>query len=45
MGLTTEEAANALRFSAGWLTPDTAWEELRATLVRIHAEAARDTDA
>jgi cysteine desulfurase len=25
MGLTTEEAANALRFSAGWLTPDTAW--------------------
>ena len=39
MGITTAEAANALRFSGGWLTPDTEWNELRAALVRIHAEA------
>ena len=41
MGITTEAAANALRFSSGWLTPDAAWHQLRAALVRIHADAAQ----
>lgn len=38
MGLTAAEAARALRFSSGWLTPDDAWDELRGALVRLHAE-------
>ncbi len=38
MGLTGAEAARALRFSAGWLTPESAWDELAAALVRLQAE-------
>lgn len=38
MGLTAAEAARALRFSSGWLTPEGAWDELAAALVRLHAE-------
>jgi cysteine desulfurase len=40
MGLTADEAARALRFSAGWLTPDSAWRDLLPALVRIHSELA-----
>lgn len=40
MGLAPAEAARALRFSSGWLTPATAWDELRAALGRVHAELA-----
>lgn len=42
MGLGAEESARALRFSSGWLTPDIAWDDLRAALVRIHGEIASD---
>jgi cysteine desulfurase len=40
MGLTAAEAARALRFSAGWLTPESAWDELAAALVTLHGELA-----
>jgi cysteine desulfurase len=45
MGLAADEAARALRFSSGWLTPDTAWADLRAALRRIHAEVVSGTEA
>ena len=38
MGLSAEEAARALRFSAGWLTPPEAWENLLHAVVRIQEE-------
>ncbi len=38
MGLAPSEAARVLRFSAGWLTPETAWDELCGALGRIHGE-------
>jgi cysteine desulfurase len=38
MGLAPGEAARALRFSSGWLTPETAWDELRGALVRVAGE-------
>ncbi|MDO8543584.1 MAG: cysteine desulfurase family protein [Opitutaceae bacterium] len=38
MGLTTAEAARALRFSAGWLTKDAEWDELLKAIIRIHRE-------
>ena len=38
MGFAPAEAARVLRFSSGWVTPETAWDELRAALVRIHGE-------
>lgn len=38
MGLAADDAARALRFSAGWLTTDTEWDALRDAIVRIHAE-------
>lgn len=38
MGLSAAEAARALRFSAGWLTPGPSWADLRSALVRIHAD-------
>ncbi len=40
MGLTAAEAARALRFSAGWLTPESAWDELAAALINLHRELA-----
>lgn len=40
MGLTPAEAARALRFSSGWLTPDVAWDDVRAALLRVAAELA-----
>jgi cysteine desulfurase len=48
MGLNAGEAARALRFSAGWLTPPEAWDELLHALVRIQREfdaAAPGTDS
>ena len=42
MGLAPAEAARVLRFSSGWLTPETAWDELRAALVRIARELAAE---
>lgn len=38
MGLSAAESARALRFSAGWLTPPEAWDELLQALVRIQRE-------
>ena len=35
MGLSAGEAARALRFSAGWLTPESAWDDLLAAIIRI----------
>ena len=40
MGATSDQAARALRFSSGWLTPQSDWDTLRTALVRIHAELA-----
>lgn len=38
MGLSAGEAGRALRFSASWLTPDTAWDDLRRAIERIQPE-------
>lgn len=38
MGLAPGEAARALRFSSGWLTPENSWDELRGALVRVACE-------
>ena len=38
MGLSAGEAARALRFSAGWLTPEAAWDDLLAAIIRIQPE-------
>ena len=38
MGITANQAANALRVSSGWLTPQADWDNLREALARIHAE-------
>jgi len=38
MGLAADDAARALRFSAGWLTTDAEWGALRDAILRIHAE-------
>lgn len=40
MGLLPAETARALRFSAGWLTPPEAWNDLLHALLRIHDEFA-----
>lgn len=39
MGLAADQAARALRFSSGWLTPDAAWDELRGAIEKICREA------
>jgi len=38
MGLSASEAGRALRFSAGWLTPPKAWDDLLHALVGIQRE-------
>jgi cysteine desulfurase len=38
MGLTDEEAGRVVRFSSGWETTETEWQELLAIIERIHAE-------
>lgn len=40
MGFSPSEAGRALRFSAGWLTPETAWDELLRAIERIQPEMA-----
>ncbi|MBI5768325.1 MAG: cysteine desulfurase [Verrucomicrobia bacterium] len=40
MGLGAAEASRALRFSGGWLTPDSAWGDLLQALVRIQSTLA-----
>ncbi len=40
MGLSAGEAGRALRFSAGWLTREKAWDELLEALARIQSEMA-----
>ena len=40
MGMSASEAGRALRFSAGWLTPESAWHELLQAIVRIQPEMA-----
>jgi cysteine desulfurase len=43
MGIAADQAASALRFSSGWLTPETDWDSLRAALLQIHADFQRLT--
>jgi cysteine desulfurase len=38
MGLSAGEAGRALRFSAGWLTPDSAWDNLLAAIQLIQTQ-------
>jgi cysteine desulfurase len=38
MDITPAQAASALRFSSGWLTPASDWDNLRAALGKIHAD-------
>ena len=38
MGITAVHSASALRFSSGWLTPESEWDNLRAALLQIHAD-------
>jgi cysteine desulfurase len=40
MGLDAEKAARALRFSSGWLTPESAWDALRGAIGEICREVA-----
>jgi cysteine desulfurase len=45
MGLTAADASRAVRFSAGWLTPAEAWDELLAAIVRIQGETTASSAA
>ncbi|MDP3069133.1 MAG: cysteine desulfurase family protein [Opitutaceae bacterium] len=40
MGRRADEAGRALRFSAGWLTPDSAWHDLLRAIVALQPEMA-----
>ncbi len=45
MGLTAADASRAVRFSAGWETPVTAWDDLLAAIVRIQREPTESPSA
>lgn len=45
MGLTAADASRAVRFSAGWLTPADAWDELLAAILRIQRETTESPAA
>jgi cysteine desulfurase len=41
MGLSSQETGRALRFSSGWLTSESEWNDLLAAMVSIHGEFDR----